>query len=212
MTTTHVSTAVAQAQNVPEKSELPVAKENARERIIAAAIAVAEELGAGRLSLEAIARRAGVSKGGLLYHFPKKDALMRALVEHHLAGVEAATRAAEGDCRRPNAVARAFLETYREKCQGQPTRPSGVLAALAENPHLLDPVREHHDRVVERMRASAVDLDISLIAFLAVEGLKALDLFEADPLTIEEREQVLDVAAQPAGRHPPLSADTASRW
>jgi AcrR family transcriptional regulator len=184
--------AVAQAQNVPEKSELPAAKENARERIIAAAIAVADELGAGRLSLEAIARRAGVSKGGLLYHFPKKDALMRALVEHHLAGVEAATRAAESDCRWPNAVARAFLETYREKCLGQPTRPSGVLAALAENPHLLDPVREHHDRVVERMRASALDLDISLIAFLAVEGLKALDLFEADPLTAEEREQVLD--------------------
>ena len=67
-----------------------------------------------------------------------------------------------------------------------------MLAALAENPHLLDPVREHHDRVVERMRASAVDLDISLITFLAVEGLKALGLFEADPLTMAEREQVLE--------------------
>jgi len=163
-----------------------------RDRILSAAMAVAKESGAGRLSLDAIARRAGVSKGGLLYHFPKKDALMRALVEHHLAGIDEATREAEGDLGRPNAVARAFIQAYREGAECQPTRPNGVLAALAENPHLLEPVRAHQVRVAERIRSSAIDLDMSLIAFLAVEGLKALDLFETDPLTPEERDRVLD--------------------
>jgi AcrR family transcriptional regulator len=184
--------AVIEAQNVPSAGDAALTKETARERIIAAAIAVAKESGAGRLSLDAIARRAGVSKGGLLYHFPKKDALMRALVEHHLSGVDAAIRTAASADVEPNAVARAFIEVYRDHVHCQPPRPSGVIAALAENPHLLEPVREHLGRVVERMRASAIDFDISLIAFLAVEGLKALDLFEADPLTGEEREQVLD--------------------
>src|SRR5690625_1088972 len=33
------------------------------------------------LSLEAVARRAGLSKPGLMYHFPTKKALMRGLVE-----------------------------------------------------------------------------------------------------------------------------------
>src|SRR5258707_7167473 len=113
----------------------PAAKESVRERILAAAMAVAKESGAGRLSLDAIARRAGVSKGGLLYHFPKKDALMRALVEHHLAGIDEATREAESELGRPNAVARAFVQAYRDKAGCQPTRPNGVLAALAENPH-----------------------------------------------------------------------------
>src|SRR5258707_15265358 len=101
----------------------PAAKESVRERILAAAMAVAKESGAGRLSLDAIAKRAGVSKGGLLYHFPKKDALMRALVEHHLAGIDAATRAPEGDGSRPNAVARAFIEAYRVKHACPPARP-----------------------------------------------------------------------------------------
>jgi AcrR family transcriptional regulator len=183
--------AIAEAGIVPETESRAIG-ETVRERIIAAAIAVSKESGAGRLSIAAIARRAGVSKGGLLYHFPKKDALMRDLVEHHLSGVDAAIRTAEGECARPNAVARAFVEVYRDHVHCQPPRPSGVLAALAENPHLLEPVREHQVRVVDRIRSSAVDLDISLIAFLAVEGLKALDLFEADPLTGEERERVLD--------------------
>jgi AcrR family transcriptional regulator len=177
---------------VPDSTSATAAKETARERIIAAAIAVAKESGAGRLSLDAIARRAGVSKGGLLYHFPKKDALMRALVEHHLADVEAAIHDAASEGARPNAVARAFIQAYRDKAHCQPPRPSGVLAAFAENPHLLEPVREHLDRVVERIRASAIDFDASLIAFLAVEGLKALELFEADPLTDAERERVLE--------------------
>lgn len=154
-------------------------------------MAVAGESGASHLSLDAIARRAGVSKGGLLYHFPKKDALLRALVEHHLAGIDAATRDAQGETGRPNAVACAFVQAYRDKVVCQPARPSGIFAALADNPHLLEPVRAHQKRIADRIRATAADPDLSLIAFLVVEGLKALDLFEADPLTSDERERVL---------------------
>jgi AcrR family transcriptional regulator len=183
---------VAATGHEPEASAPAEGRESARDRILAAAMAVARESGAGRLSLDAIARRAGVSKGGLLYHFPKKNALMKALVERHLAEIEAATIAATSSPGRPNAVAGAFLQAYREKLACGPARPSGVLAALAENPDLLKPVRAHQLRIVDRMRSSALDLDMSLIAFLAVEGMKALELFEADPLTDEERERVFD--------------------
>jgi AcrR family transcriptional regulator len=163
-----------------------------RDRILAAAMEVAKESGAGHLSLDAIARRAGVSKGGLLYHFPKKDALIRALVEHHLAGIESAIRDAEAEGGRSNAVARAFVEVYRNKIRCQAPKPSGVLVALAEDPQLLEPVRAHQGRVVDRIRHTEGDRGLSLIAFLVVEGLNALDLFEADPLTAEERDGVLD--------------------
>jgi AcrR family transcriptional regulator len=33
-------------------------------------------------TLDAVAERAGVSKGGLLYHFPSKDALVEGVVQH----------------------------------------------------------------------------------------------------------------------------------
>ncbi|TIP33330.1 MAG: TetR/AcrR family transcriptional regulator, partial [Mesorhizobium sp.] len=57
---------------------------NSREKILAAAADVAREAGPGSLSLEAVASRAGVSKGGLLYNFPTKAKLMQGLVESYL--------------------------------------------------------------------------------------------------------------------------------
>lgn len=39
------------------------------------------EVGERAATLDAVAKRAGVSKGGLLYHFPSKEALITALLE-----------------------------------------------------------------------------------------------------------------------------------
>jgi AcrR family transcriptional regulator len=152
---------------------------------------VAAECGASHLSLDAIARKAGISKGGLLYHFRRKEDLMRALVERHLAGVEEATRHAAARPIEPNAVAAAFVDAYLQNIATCPQRPSGVFAALAENPDLLEPVRACQQRIADRIRATAADPSLSLMAFLVVEGMKTLDLFETDPLTPEERESVL---------------------
>ncbi|RVC42866.1 TetR/AcrR family transcriptional regulator, partial [Mesorhizobium sp. M4A.F.Ca.ET.090.04.2.1] len=63
---------------------------NSRDRILAAAADVARETGPGSLSLDAVASRAGVSKGGLLYNFPTKAKLMQSLVEDYLKAFEQA--------------------------------------------------------------------------------------------------------------------------
>ncbi|MBM7415095.1 MULTISPECIES: TetR/AcrR family transcriptional regulator [Nocardiaceae] len=51
-----------------------------RDRILDALETLLLDDGADKATLEAVASRAGVSKGGLLYHFPSKDAMMAALV------------------------------------------------------------------------------------------------------------------------------------
>lgn len=56
-----------------------------RERILQAAKSLAEEHSTVQgvaISLEAVAQRAGLTKPGLMYHFPTKQALMLGLVEH----------------------------------------------------------------------------------------------------------------------------------
>lgn len=58
---------------------------NIRARIMQAAREVAEEKTSVQgvtITLEAVAQQAGLSKPGLMYHYPTKDALMLALVEH----------------------------------------------------------------------------------------------------------------------------------
>ena len=44
-------------------------------QIIQAALSVAAEKGAGKVTLDSVAKAAGVSKGGLIYHFSSKEAL-----------------------------------------------------------------------------------------------------------------------------------------
>ena len=47
-------------------------KTDCRQAILEAAERVVTEAGAAHLTLDAVAGKAGVSKGGLLYHFPSK--------------------------------------------------------------------------------------------------------------------------------------------
>lgn len=179
----------------PAGTDARSSRTNARARIMEAARAVAEEDGIGHLSLDAVARRAGISKGGLLYHFPSKDALMRALVEHHVMLAERAIHAAEANAGSANALASALVQTELDGLDSHRTPPSGILAAFADNPALFDPVRDHQRRIVERVRASAGDKDLSLIAFLVLEGIKAHDVFEMDYLSAAERRHILETLA-----------------
>ncbi|MEO5324396.1 helix-turn-helix domain containing protein [Mesorhizobium sp. CC13] len=52
-------------------------------RLYRAAVAVALEHGFGKVTLDAVAREAGFSKGGLLHHFASKNALIRSMLAHY---------------------------------------------------------------------------------------------------------------------------------
>lgn len=63
-----------------------------RETILEAAASLIHEQGASALTLDATCARAGMSKGGLLYHFRSKEDLLLALMEHRHKIMEAAIR------------------------------------------------------------------------------------------------------------------------
>jgi AcrR family transcriptional regulator len=53
----------------------------ARDRVLDAYETLLIDHGAGAVTLDAVAAEAGVSKGGLLYHFASKDALVSGLLD-----------------------------------------------------------------------------------------------------------------------------------
>ena len=55
---------------------------NKKDQILQAALKVVEENGANHLTIDAVAAFANFSKGGVLYHFPTKKALLSGMVEH----------------------------------------------------------------------------------------------------------------------------------
>ncbi len=66
-----------------------MARPSSRELILDAFETILTRHGAGEATLESIAESAGVSKGGLLYHFGSKDELAAAFGERLLARVDA---------------------------------------------------------------------------------------------------------------------------
>lgn len=63
-----------------------------REKILTATIEVVHQQGVTALTLDLVAKYASVSKGGLLHHFPSKDALIEALLTHLITQFENAVR------------------------------------------------------------------------------------------------------------------------
>lgn len=139
-----------------------------RERILRAADAIATESGAGMVSLDAVAARAGISKGGLLYHFPTKSALLQALVQDYLEKIEALLEDMD-DPARPDGMILALMEHFLAdwRCEAP---AGGLLAALAEDPAILAPVAAFEARTLARLHANATDPLLAGLIFYAMQG------------------------------------------
>lgn len=168
-------------------------RKSSREKILDAAAELVSEIGAGRLTLDAVAERAGLSKGGLLYNFPNKDALLQAmiqrLIDEFLSERELLRSQAESG---PNLEARLCTATVLKMCGGKMKEiATGMLAASYENPRLLEPVREAAKDTFDRLKANSEDLDASLLAWLAVEGLRNLEMHDISPFSDQDRERIV---------------------
>lgn len=156
-----------------------------RQRILEAAEALAREAGPSNLSLDAVAAEAGVSKGGLLYHFPSKRALFEGLVEHHLSKTDDALQSRERTGA-PDAVISGYIEQFRQDMACHRPPPASLLAVLVENPGLLEPVRRHQRDFLERIRTNAADPEFATVAFLVVNALRSMELLGTDMLDDDE--------------------------
>jgi AcrR family transcriptional regulator len=169
-----------------------VGRPSSRDKIVTAAVELAKEVGPGHVSLDAVAHRAGVSKGGLLYNFPSKQKLLEAIVAYHIDKFEhELLEKTKKKQSKPASVIEACLELYETECKMGKPPASGFLAALVENPNLMLPARTMSRRLVDRIRADASDEATALVVFLAIEGLRCLPLLDLDVLTKDERNLVI---------------------
>ena len=128
---------------------------NSREALLDAAEEIVRENGAAHLSFNAISARAGVSKGGLLYHFPTKEALLQALLERVSVALAEARKAESGKL--PESATQELKAHILAAGYFHSRRLQGVgialLAAGAHDPKLLTPAREAREALVERIHS-----------------------------------------------------------
>lgn len=173
-----------------------------RRAILEAANRIVQEQGVERLTLELTARQAGISKGGLLYHFGSKDALIagmiQAYIERFTADLEAA--AAQEPPEQPGRWVRAYLQVTSQDRQRTPAMSSGLLAAVATNPALLEPMQRAFRAWVDHLDHDGLDAHTTHIIRLAVDGLWMVELFGLAAPDEDLRQHVikaLDTLSQP---------------
>jgi len=169
---------------------------DARTRILDAAEAITRARGVTGLTLEAAAREAGVSKGGLLYHFASKEALLTAMLGRLAEFVSAdfvasLERLPEG----PGRVARAMLawglEAPQQDVNDRCDRAAAVfLAAFHHDPALLDPMRAVIARMREAVAADGLPPGHGMAVMAAMDGLFMARVFGLYALRGEERAAV----------------------
>lgn len=164
------------------------------DRLLNSAEQVVGRDGVGNLTLEAVARHAGVSKGGLLYHFPSKSALIIAVVQRLAERFDREqTRTVAGDFQGPGAFARAYL-TIRAEPPDPQEEPihTALLAAAGTDQHYLDPFRERFAAWQDQLETDGIDQATATIVRLATDGLCLCTLLNLAVPTGELRRKVID--------------------
>ncbi len=147
-----------------------------RDRLLDAAQAVVARQGIANLTLDAVAAEAGMSKGGLLHHFPSKDRLVEQLVTRcannwRACYTEAWERTSEG----PGRMARALLSHCLSDaaCWTEELRSSSaaVFAALAQNPALIEPMRAAYNDLRQRIAEDRLPPGVGETVVAAIDGL-----------------------------------------
>jgi len=152
-------------------------RNNKRHLILEAAFTVVAEQGANRLTIDAVAAQSGFSKGGVLYHFATKNALLSGMLDFL---VESNRSRVEG---RDHKVPLVALIEGRQATDVAERRASlALLTAFAEDTELLEPVRSQFNSLFKESVEDTDDKEEAAILFFANEGLRFLELFDVSPM------------------------------
>ena len=145
---------------------------NTKSDILNAALEVVRARGAQGLTIDAVAEESGFSKGGVLYNFPTKDALITGMVEFLANQFEeevAAARTRNLGCVSPTLsgmidVTEGWLHDRRDLAQA-------MLATKADRPDLSEPFLGVKARLKAAIEAEMSDVGTALAIWASLEGL-----------------------------------------
>ncbi len=166
-----------------------------RETLLQAASQVVIDKGVEALTLDAVAQQAGVSKGGLLYHFPNKDALMTGMVEQLIRDFEAVlqTEFEQDDAPgTPGQWVRAYIRATLRFSKQSLALIARLTSIAADSPHLFEAAKVYDQQWRQRIETSGIDPTKATIILLATDGLWLSEVFQVGTLEEPRLTQVVE--------------------
>ena len=167
-------------------------KEIDRDRILDAAEQVILESGGRNFTLDAVAERAGISKGGLVYSFATKDGLVRAALEREITRFqEAVHKRLGGRPVQPFKLVLAHIEEALDEDDATTRKAAFLITALVHAPDMMEPVRRYYRALLDPLLSKSGAAQDVRQALLAVEGMFLLRGLGFVEFSTEEHRAVL---------------------
>lgn len=173
-----------------------MASSNSKTKILDCAERIVVRDGVARLTMDAVAAEAGLSKGGVLYNFPSKDDLIRALLFRLMEEFEAEmARLVKADPEPRGRLLRAYLTASfppdEAACQHNNQVAGSLLAAILTNRALLAPLQKRFRETQQRLLEDGLDPAHVHLVWLAADGLWMGDLLGTPGPDAQARREVI---------------------
>ncbi|WP_196592651.1 TetR/AcrR family transcriptional regulator [Pectinatus sottacetonis] len=151
---------------------------NTRQKILQAAGRVINSKGITALTLAAVAKEAGVSKGGLLYHFASKDELIKGIndffMQNFISDVE---HTADNDVYNAGRWTRAYIKNTFKQLDNEFEINTALLSVAATKPNLVKSTANYLKTVQNHIENDHINPILSTVIRLAVDGIYYNQLF-----------------------------------
>ena len=148
--------------------------------------------GGRTFTLDAVAERAGISKGGLVYSFATKDGLVRAALEREVSRFQDAVRQRLGDKPvDPFEIVLAHIEEALDEDDATTRKAAFLVTALVHAPDMMEPARRYYRTLLDPLLSKSGDAHDVRHALLAIEGLFLLRGLGFVEFSAEEHRSVL---------------------
>ncbi len=170
-----------------------VRKPNCKEVILDAAEAVVMEMGAVHMSLDVVARKARVSKGGLMYHFTTKKSLLKAMIErlvkqYYKDRAVVLEKIKEGKGR----LLKAGILTALAPDKKRDRMGLSILVVAAHDPELLKSLKDAHRDHLNELTGSGLTLERAAVISLASDGLMLSEMLGFSPYSLAQKKNIKD--------------------
>jgi len=162
-----------------------------RDGLLTIAEGIVNTEGPQALTIDALAKAAGISKGGVQYSFSSKDALIKELVDRWTAQFDALV--VDIETVGPVEFVRSYIAALRSSRGAIDAKLAGLLIAYLQNPQNRVETADWYRSILGKMGGSP-EARAARTAFLAVEGLFIIRIWGVDD-SVEWQSQLDDIEA-----------------
>jgi len=167
-------------------------RKSSKGSILDAAERVIARQGMAATTIEAVAAEAGVSKGGLFYHFASKRDMLEQVIERNREHFYALRDQILNNLPdSPNRLLKAsLLASIRHPAKAR--TDIGNMLALMDDVELREHVAKMKRELFDEISAESKKPELIALAFLAADGLWVMDMFGGNQYSVEFQHKIID--------------------